>query len=193
MVLPPLIERFVLHFGEMGGRWGINRTVGQMYALLFLSDHPLNAEEISDTLGISRSNVSMGLKELDGWRLIRKRHLPGDRRDHFEAPDDIWQIVRTLAEERRKREVDPTLSLLRDVLMETPGSTEERHAQDKMRQMHELIEVLVGWADDVQKLDNDSLMQLLSLGAGVSKLLNLKNRISVFAGGRRREPEGDAP
>ena len=191
MVLPPLIETFVLHFGEMGGRWGINRTVGQIYALLFVSDRPLNAEEITDALGVSRSNVSMGIKELEAWRLVRKRHLPGDRRDYFQAPDDIWQIVRTLAEERRRREVDPTLSMLRDVLMEDAGP-EERHAQDRMREMHDMIELLVGWADDVQRLDNGSLMRLLALGAGVSKLLeDLKNKLTVtlFAGGKRR---GDA-
>jgi DNA-binding transcriptional regulator GbsR (MarR family) len=191
MVLPPLIEKFVLHFGEMGGRWGINRTVGQIYALLFVSDRPLNADEITEALGVSRSNVSMGIKELDAWRLVRKRHLPGDRRDYFEAPADLWQIVRTLAEERRKREVDPTLSLLRDVLMETPISAQERHAQERMREMHELIELLVGWADDVQKLDNDSLMQLLALGAGVSKLLDIKSRVSVFVGGTRRQSPQD--
>ena len=186
MLLPPLIETFVLHFGEMGGRWGINRTVGQIYALLFVSDRPLNAEEITEALGVSRSNVSMGVKELEAWRLIRKRHLPDDRRDYFQAPDDIWQIVRTLAEERRRREVDPTLSMLRDVLMETPGSQEERHAQMRMREMHDLIELLVGWADDVQRLDNNSLMRLLTLGAGVSKLLEMKNKLTVFAGGKRR-------
>ena len=128
-----LTERFVLHFGEMGSRWGINRTVGQIYALLFLSDRPLNAEEIAEALGVSRSNVSMGLKELEAWRLVRKRHLPGDRRDYFEAPDDVWEILRTLAEERRKREVDPTLSMLRDVLMETPSRPRSVHAQDRMR------------------------------------------------------------
>ncbi len=186
MLLPPVIEKFVLHFGEMGGRWGINRTVGQIYALLFLSDRPLNAEEITEALGVSRSNVSMGVKELEAWRLVRKRHLPGDRRDHFEAPDDIWQIVRTLAEERRKREIDPTLSMLRDVLMETPSSPEERHAQGRMGEMHELIELLVGWSDDVQKLNNESLMQLLTLGASVSKLLDIKSKISGFVGGKRR-------
>ncbi len=191
MRLPPVIETFVLHFGEMGGRWGINRTVGQIYALLFLSDRPLNAEEITELLGVSRSNVSMGIKELEAWRLVRKRHLPTDRRDYFEAPDDIWQIVRTLAEERRKREVDPTLSMLRDVLMETPSSPEEQHAQGKMREMHDLIEVLVGWADDVQRLDNHSLMQLLSLGAGVSKLLDIKSKVSVFVGGGKRRPRTD--
>ena len=185
MNLPPMTQAFVLHFGEMGGRWGINRTVGQIYALLFLSDRPLNADEITEALGISRSNVSMGVKELESWRLVRKRHLPGDRRDYLEAPDDIWQIVRTLAEERRKREIDPTLSLLRDVLMESPTTPAESHAQDRMREMHDLIELLTGWADDVQKLDNASLMQLLALGAGVSKLLDMKSRIPVI-GGRRK-------
>lgn len=188
MNLPPLIQAFVLHFGEMGGRWGINRTVGQIYALLFLSERPLNADEITEALGISRSNVSMGIKELEGWRLVKKRHLPGDRREYLEAPDDIWQIVRTLAEERRKREIDPTMSLLRDVLMENPQSDPEKFAQDRMRQMHDMIELLVGWADDVQKLGNAELMRLLALGAGVSKLLEAKNKIVNFARGRK-EPE----
>ena len=184
MELDPLTAKFVLHFGEMGGRWGINRTVGQIYALLFLSDRPLNAEEITEGLGVSRSNVSMGLKELEAWRLVRKRHLPGDRRDFFQAPDDIWQILRTLAEERRKREIDPTLSLLRDMLMEVPTTPAEQHAQERMRQMHDLIDLLVGWADDVQTLDNESLARLLALGAGVSKLLTLKTRLT--GGGRKR-------
>ena len=189
MNLPTLTETFVLHFGEMGSRWGINRTVGQIYALLFLSDRPLHAEEITESLGVSRSNVSMGLKELEAWRLVRKRHLPDDRRDFFQAPDDIWQIVRTLAEERRKREIDPTLSMLRDVLMEEPASSRERHAQDRMREMHELIELLVGWADDVQTLDNHSLTQLLMLGAGVSKLLHLKGKVGGLIADKLRPSE----
>ena len=185
MPLTPLVQSFVLHFGEMGGRWGVNRTVGQIYALLYVSDRPLNADEITEALGISRSNTSMGLKELEAWRLVRKRHLAGDRRDYFHTPEDVWQILRILAEERRKREVDPTLSLLRDILMETPSTPEERHAQDRMRQMHDLIELLTGWADDVEKLDNDSLKQLIALGAGVSRLLEVKNKIAVFAGAKR--------
>ena len=189
MNLPPLTETFVLHFGEMGSRWGINRTVGQIYALLFLSDQPLHAEDITEALGVSRSNVSMGLKELEAWRLVRKRHLPDDRRDFFQAPDDIWQIVRTLAEERRKREIDPTLSMLRDVLMDEPASPRERHAQDRMREMHELIELLVGWADDVQTLDNRSLTQLLALGAGVSKLLQFKGKVGGLIADKRRASE----
>lgn len=184
MDLSPLIQSFVLHFGEMGGRWGINRTVGQIYALLFLSPEPLNADHITEALGISRSNVSMGIKELEAWQLVRKRHLPGDRREYWQAPDDIWLIIRTLAEERRKREIDPTLSMLRDVLMETPASDEERHAQSRMREMHDVIELLTGWADDVRKLDNQELKRLLALGAGVSKLLEAKNKIVQL--GRRR-------
>ena len=192
MQLPPLIQTFVLHFGEMGGRWGVNRTVGQIYALLFLSDRPLNADEIVEALGVSRSNVSMGLKELDAWRLVRRRHLPGDRRDHFEAPDDVWDILRLLAEERRKREIDPTLTLLRDVLMEHPADPAERHAQARMRQMHDLIELLTGWADEVQRLPNHDLKQLLALGAGVVKLLEVKNKLTLVRGGRGRTTRSEA-
>ena len=107
MQLPPLTQSFVLHFGEMGSRWGINRTVGQIYALLFVADRPLHADDITEKLGVSRSNVSMGLRELQAWRLVRLEHLPGDRRDHFSAPEDVWSIFRTLAEERQRRKSIP--------------------------------------------------------------------------------------
>ena len=105
MNLHPLSQAFVLHFGEMGSRWGINRTVGQIYAVLYISREPLTADDIVDRLGVSRSNVSMGLKELQSWRLVRLEHRPGDRRDFFSAPEDGWQIFKTLAEERQRREV----------------------------------------------------------------------------------------
>ena len=186
MNLPPLIQSFVLHFGEMGSRWGINRTVGQIYALLFLSRDPLNAEDIVEALGVSRSNVSMGLKELQSWNLVRLQHQPGDRRDYFTTPDDIWQIVRTLVEERKKREIDPTQSLLREVLMQKPGTPEERHAQDRMREMHDLFELLTGWYDDVQRLETERLVQLLTLGSKVQKILEMKDRLFVVPGGRAK-------
>jgi len=186
MDLPPLIRSFVLHFGEMGSRWGINRTVGQIYALIYLSDKPLNAEEISGALGFSRSNVSMGLKELDGWRLIRLKHLPGDRRDHYVAPDDIWEIVRTLVEERRKREIEPTLTMLRGALLDTPQGPEERHAQGRMREMHDLIEMLTGWYQDMQKMETDRLVQLLKLGSKIYKLYELKDKLRLIPGGKKR-------
>jgi len=186
MNLPPLIQSFVLHFGEMGSRWGINRTVGQIYALLFLSRDPLNAEDIVEALGVSRSNVSMGLKELQAWNLVRLQHKPGDRRDYFTTPDDIWQIVRTLVDERKKREIDPTQSLLREVLMQKPGTPEERHAQDRMREMHDLFELLTGWYDDVQRLETERLIQLLTLGSKVQKILEMKDRLFVVPGGRTK-------
>lgn len=185
MQLPPLVQTFVLHFGEMGSRWGINRTVGQIYALLFVAPQPLCADEIVERLGLSRSNVSMGLKELQAWNLVRLQHVPGDRRDYFSTPDDIWQIVRTLVEERKKREVDPTLTLLREILMQEPRDAEERHAQARLREMHDLFELFAGWYGDVRRLDTERLVQLLTLGAKVQKVLELKDRLSLT--GRRRD------
>src|SRR3982751_6493089 len=124
--LSPLVHSFVSHFGEMGSRWGINRTVGQIYALIFVSPQPLNADEIAESLAFSRSNVSMGLKELQAWRLVNLRHLPGDRREYFDAPTDAWEIFRTLAEERRRREIEPTLSMLRNALLEPATNEPDR-------------------------------------------------------------------
>jgi DNA-binding transcriptional regulator GbsR (MarR family) len=175
MKLTPLAQSFVLHFGEMGSRWGINRTVGQIYALLFVSERPLNADEIAEALDFSRSNVSMGLKELDSWRLTKLQHLPSDRREYFSAPDDVWAIFRTLADERKKREIDPTLSMLRDALLVSPTNPQDMHAQKRMAQMHELIELVTTWFTDIQRLDEQTLRQLMKMGAAAQKLLELKD------------------
>ncbi len=185
MNLPPLVQSFVLHFGEMGSRWGINRTVGQIYALLYVSPEPLNADEIVEALGVSRSNVSMGLRELQGWNLVLLRHIPDDRRDHFTTPEDVWQILRVLAEERKKREVDPTLSVLRELLMQKPATEAERHAQARMAEMHGLIEQLTTWYDDVKKLETERLAALLALGARVTRLLEMKDRVVSLARPRK--------
>jgi DNA-binding transcriptional regulator GbsR (MarR family) len=176
--LPALNRQFIAHFGEMGSRWGINRTVGQIYALVFISQRALNADEIADALEFSRSNVSMGLKELQAWRLVRLRHQPGDRREYFEAPADVWEIFRVLAEERRRREVEPTLSMLRTALLEQPVNDAERHAQERMRQMHDLIDRLMTWFDDVQKLAPETAMQLMGMGATVTRVLEFKDRMT---------------
>lgn len=188
--LPPLNRQFVAHFGEMGSRWGINRTVGQIYALIFLSARPVNADEIAELLEFSRSNVSMGLKELQAWRLVRLRHLPGDRREYFEAPQDVWEIFRVLVEERRRREIEPTLTMLRSALLETPTSEEERHAQQRMREMHDLIDRLLKWLDDVQRLAPETALQLMGMGAAVTKVLGLKDRLigGAPAGASARKP-----
>jgi DNA-binding transcriptional regulator GbsR (MarR family) len=180
MELSPLARRFVMHFGEMGSRWGINRTVGQIYALLYVSPRPLNADEMAEALSFSRSNVSMGLKELESWRLVRLEHQPGDRREYYRAPDDVWAIFRTLAEERRKREVDPTLSMLRDALLEAPQGADDAHAQRRMREMHDLIELVTGWFSDVQRLEADTLKKLMRMGARVQKVLEFGDKVRAL-------------
>ena len=177
--LPPMVEAFILHFGEMGSRWGINRTVGQIYALLVMSPEPLNAETIAETLGISRSNVSMSLKELNSWRLIRAQQKLGDRREYYSAPEDVWEIARTLIEERRKREIDPTLSVLRDLLMEPAADKAEHYAQDRMRDMLELMELVTRWSEEMQRLSTPELRGVLKLGSGVSRVLDVRDRLGA--------------
>ncbi len=172
MNLSSLEQDFVLHFGEMGSRWGINRTVGQIYALLFLSEHPLNAEQIVQKLGFSRSNVSMGLKELQAWNLVHLKHLPDDRRDYFTTPGELWEIVRTLIAERKKREIDPTLTKLRALEMESSATGADAHALHKIAELRQLIELLTGWYDDMNRLETDRLVQLLALGSKVQKFVS---------------------
>ena len=186
MHLSPLIQRFVLHFGEMGSRWGINRTVGQIYALLFTASRPLNADEIAEALGFSRSNVSIGLKELESWNLVKLSHQPGDRREYFSAPDDVWSIFRTLAEERRRREIDPTLSMLREVQLEVVTDPNDRHAQERMKEMYGLILLVTSWFGEIQKLDVATLEKLMKLGSKVNKLLDVKDKFSAAIGGKAR-------
>jgi len=174
--MSPLIQDFVTHFGEMGSKWGINRTVGQIYALLFLYDHALNADEIAEALNFSRSNVSMGVKELQSWRLVKVSYKPSDRREYFEAPRDIWEIFKILAEERRRREIEPTLSALRAGLLQSPKTAQDQYAQTRMKEMHDLIELFMTWWGDVQNLDPETLAQLMRMGTAVQKILEVTNK-----------------
>ncbi|NRT56095.1 GbsR/MarR family transcriptional regulator [Sphaerotilus uruguayifluvii] len=190
-LMSPLVRSFVSHFGEMGSRWGINRTVGQIYALIYVSQRPLNADDITEALQISRSNVSMSLKELQSWRLVQLRHLPGDRRDYFEAPADTWEIFRRLAEERRRREVEPTLTMLRNAMLEVPTCEEDRHAQERMRGMHELIDMLSTWFDEVQHLDPRTLSQLMRMGSRVGRLLEMGSALRALPGLSSSETDRD--
>lgn len=172
-----MIQSCVLHFGEMGSRWGINRTVGQMYALIVLNKEPLCADDIAEALGFSRSNVSMGIKELLSWDLIKLQHLQGERREFYSAPGDVWDIAKTLMEQRRKREIDPTLTTLRNLLLETPANSEEEFAQQRMRDMHELIEMLTQWTTEIQRLDSARLVKLSKLGSNIGKVLDMKDKL----------------
>jgi DNA-binding transcriptional regulator GbsR (MarR family) len=185
--MSPLVRSFVAHFGEMGSRWGINRTVGQIYALIFMSPRPIHADDIAEALEFSRSNVSMGLKELQSWRLVRMKHIPGDRREYFDAPSDAWEIFRTLAEERRRREIEPTLTMLRNALLEAPSSDDDKVAQERMQGMHDLIEMMMTWFDDVQRMDAKTLSQLMKLGAKVGKLLEFTGQLKVVGSSRDKE------
>lgn len=169
MNLDPDSQAFVLHCGEMGSRWGFNRTVGQICALLVISEDPLNAEQIAEALSISRGNVSMGLKELQSWRLIQLSHKPGDRKEYFNAGGSIWDMGLTIVEERRKREIDPTLSLLRSQLLSEGGKSD--YAQGRLQEIHDLLELLTNWAATLSTLQPKTLQSLMKLGTGVTKVL----------------------
>lgn len=186
MDLPAITQAFVLHFGEMGSRWGINRTVGQIYALLFISPAPLCAEEIVEALGISRSNASISLRELQAWNLVLLKHRPDDRRDFFTTPDDVWQILRILGEERKKREIDPTLTVLRELLLEEPQTPQDRHARKRLGEMAGLIEQLTGWYDDVKRMDTQRLVALLAMGSKVTRFLETADKVVALGRGARR-------
>jgi DNA-binding transcriptional regulator GbsR (MarR family) len=172
MELTPVMTRFVLHWGEMGSRWGVNRTVAQIHALLFLSDKALTAEDIAETLNIARSNVSTSLKELQNWGLARITHMMGDRRDHFDTPRDIWEIFKIVMEERRRREIDPTLSVLRDaVLDESSHQPQDAQALVRIRMVLEFLETLTEWADEMRNLPPETSMKLMRLGVKIQKVL----------------------
>lgn len=177
MQLTPMLESFVMHFGEMGSRWGFNRTVGQIVALLVISPEPITANEIAEALRISRGNVSMGLKELQAWRLVQLQHKPGDRKEYFQACGSIWEMANRVFEERRKREMDPTLTLLRDILLDQPANSAEQHAQQKLQEIHDLLEGLSKWSGELQRLGPDKLNTLMKLGSGVGKVLEFKDKI----------------
>src|SRR5208283_2337794 len=141
--LNPITEKFVLHWGEMGTRWGVNRTVAQIHALLYLSPQPMNAEEIAGTLSIARSNVSTSLRELESWGIVRAIHLLGDRREHYHAPKDVWEMARVIMDERKRREIDPTVSLLRECLRDLDGKGEaEAEKRERLEAMLRFVETL---------------------------------------------------
>jgi DNA-binding transcriptional regulator GbsR (MarR family) len=172
MNLTPVMEKFIVHWGEMGTRWGVNRTVAQIHALLYLSPDPLHAEEISETLGVARSNVSTSLKELMSWRLVKVIHVLGDRRDHFESLKDLWDIFNCVVEERKKREIDPTLTILRQCELE---SEHDKETPDEVKQrindITDFLESLTGWYEQMSRIPKPTLMKLIKLGGSITKLL----------------------
>ncbi|HEV8689134.1 MAG TPA: MarR family transcriptional regulator [Ideonella sp.] len=181
-------RRFVVHWGEMGSAWGVNRTVAQIHALLFFHGKPLNAEEISDTLAAARSNVSTSLKELMNWKLIRATHVLGDRRDYFETSHDVWELFRTIVRERKEREFDPTAKLLRELVSQPGFEAERPDVQDRLRETLRFMEGLGVWSDEMLRLTPATLEKLMGLGAKVQKLLRGLDDPAVARGSEGFQP-----
>jgi DNA-binding transcriptional regulator GbsR (MarR family) len=169
--LTPIQQKFILHWGEMGAKWGINRTVAQIHALLYLSDKPLNAEEIATTLGVARSNVSNSLRELQGWGIVKITHILGDRRDHFDSMKDVWEMFRIIVDERKKREADPVLNMLRDAVAEAkkPGAA-DAHTRERLAEMLQFFDLMTSWVEQTRKLPTPAVIRMVKMGDKVAKM-----------------------
>jgi len=167
-------QKFVLHWGEMGTRWGINRTVAQIHALLFLSPKPVNAEEIATTLGIARSNVSTSLKELQGWGIVKRVHVLGDSRDHFESMKDVWEMFRVVLDERKKREIDPTLAVLRECIADAGKDKDtDAYTGERLRELADFFETTTAWYGQVRQWPTAALTKFVKLGDKIRKLIGI--------------------
>ncbi|MGD1083120.1 MAG: MarR family transcriptional regulator [Verrucomicrobiota bacterium] len=173
--LTPVQQKFILHWGGMGTQWGINRTVAQIHALLYLSPRPLHAEEIAEILSVARSNVSTSLGELQGWGIIRATHALGDRRDHYESVQDVWELFRIVLDERKKREVDPTLALLRECVADAgkPGAADP-HTRERLAALLDFFETMSGWYSQVRRLPAKAVVKFARMGDKTLKLMRLR-------------------
>ncbi len=169
--LTPVQQKFVVHWGEMGERWGINRTIAQIHGLLYLSPEPLNAEEIGETLSVARSTVSVGLHELQSWGIVKVVHVLGDRTDHFEVKGDVWETLRWIVDYRKRRELDPTLNMLRESVAELDQSNDEPYTKEKMAEMLELFEMLDSLYEQVRTVSTRTIIRVARMGDIVSKVL----------------------
>ncbi|MGH9773341.1 MAG: GbsR/MarR family transcriptional regulator [Candidatus Acidiferrales bacterium] len=172
--LSPVAQKFILHWGEMGTRWGINRTVAQVHALLYLSDRPLHAEEIARTLSVARSNVSTSLRELQAWRIVRPISVLGDRRQHFESMKNLWEMFRIILEERKRREIDPTIAVLRECVAEAGrGGSGEAYTRERVAAMLEFVETVSACYDEFGGLSPSAMKGLVRMRGKIRKLLHM--------------------
>ncbi len=171
MELSTTSQKFILHWGEMGTRWGVNRTVAQIHALLYLTGKPLPADEIAETLAVARSNVSNSLRELQSWNLIKMVHVMGDRRDHFETSTDIWELTRTIIRERKAREIAPTIGMLKELLNSPELMVDGVDRAARIKEMLAMLEAMSLWGDEMLRLDTETLTKVLKLGAKIQKLI----------------------
>jgi DNA-binding transcriptional regulator GbsR (MarR family) len=182
MELTDIARRFVVHWGEMGSNWGVNRSVAQIHALLYVHGQPLHAEEIAETLALARSNVSNSLRELLNWRLIRVTHLLGDRRDYYETSGDVWELFRTIVRERKEREFDPTVALLRELSADPVLDKEPPALQDRLRSTLDFMQTLGSWSDEMLRLSPATLEKILRLGAQVQRFVRTSDAADGTAG-----------
>jgi len=167
-------QKFILHWGEMGTRWGINRTVAQIHALLFISPDPLHAEAIAGTLGVARSNVSNSLKELQGWGIVRRVHMLGDARDHFESMKEVWEMFRVVLDERKKREIDPTVALLRECVAEAHKDKEtDEYTEQKLTELADFFDTTTAWYGQIRLWPTGALTKFVKAGDKIRKLLGI--------------------
>jgi DNA-binding transcriptional regulator GbsR (MarR family) len=172
MKLTPVMQRYILHWGEMGTRWGVNRSQAQIHALLFLAVEPLSADEISDTLGVARSNVSVGLRELVTWKLVQVSQVLGDRRDYFKAEQDTWEMIRLIVEGRKRRELDPTIAALRECRTLLAGdSGTPRAVRERIVGQLEFLESLTNWYERISQLPRATLLKMMRLGERIAKVI----------------------
>ena len=169
--LAPVEEKFILHWRKMGTKWGINRTVAQVHALLYLAAKPMPADEISTTLSVARSNVSTSLRELQGWGIVRVVHVLGDRRDHFETLKDVWEIFRIVAEERKKREIDPTLRVLAECVQEATSGQGDARTKERLEAMLEFLVAMSGLFEEILRMPTGTLKSVVKLRGKVITLL----------------------
>lgn len=168
----PDAKTFILHWGEMGSQWGVNRSVGQIHALLYLSEHPLPADEIVDQLKMARSNVSTGLKELQSYGLVRRVHIEGDRRDHFVAESDPWEMLMRISAERKRREIDPTIALLAELSERlAKDKSAPAYLRERVTHMHQFIATLATWYEQVRVLPKSTLITLMKLGGKIARFV----------------------
>ncbi len=174
-MLTPATRKFVTHWGELGTRWGVNRSVAQIHALLYVSPKPLDAVAIGDALSIARSNVSSSVRELHAWGIIRTVHVIGDRRDHFEAIADPWEVFHIIAEARKRREIDPTLAVLQECASELAGGTiEERFARKRIEGLRDLLVSMEGLLDEFLRLPLGVVRGVVGLQGRLSNVLRAK-------------------
>ncbi|MEO5774071.1 MAG: MarR family transcriptional regulator [Sphingomicrobium sp.] len=183
--LPTAVEHFILQWGDMGGQWGVNRSVAQIHALLYLAEEPLTAEDIAETLGIARSNVSNSLRELVGWRLVRRVPIRGDRRDHFEAETDLWQMVTRIAQGRKEREIDPAAAALRACLAQAERDPHvSAVARKRLAEMESFVRTMSRWYDQMLGVPAATIMKLIRMGSKVANFVSF---------GRKNDAGGTTP